>query len=346
MSQILINFIRKLHDKVLFLLLFLALVSSFSLSAQNIFAPQTGKKVPADVENMYRKGLGYLAKNQLTDGSWNDSYGRQPGVVALALIAFLAHGDDPNYGPYSQNIKRGINYLLSSANPVNGYIGTSMYNHGFATLALAESYGVVHDKRIGPALEKSVKLLLSAQNNNPFKAWRYHPASRDADTTISGACLVALFAAANAGIDIPEQAIDNALKYYETCQSSDGGFGYTSPGGSNLARTAIGSLVYALAGRKKSQVYKKTLAYLLANSANRTNNSYYFYYLYYGAQAFFHAPNHKKFWNQWNSVNIKTLKRFQGPDGSWNGPFGTSFSTATALLSLALNYRFLPIYER
>jgi len=36
----------------------------------------------------------------------------------------------------------------------------------------------------------------------------------------------------------------------------------------------------------------------------------------------------------------------QNKDGSWDGSFGNSFGTAASLLSLALNYRFLPIYER
>ena len=36
----------------------------------------------------------------------------------------------------------------------------------------------------------------------------------------------------------------------------------------------------------------------------------------------------------------------QMPDGSWPGNKGAAFSTAGALLSLALNYRFLPIYEK
>jgi hypothetical protein len=220
-----------------------------------------------------------------------------------------------------------------------------MYNHGFATLALAESYGVVHDERIGPALKKAVDLILTSQSNNPHKAWRYAPDGRDADTTVSGACFVALIAAANAGIDVPAKAVEDALGYYKSCQSSDGGFGYTAPGGSNLARTAIGSLCFSLAGKGKGRVYKKTVHYLSSNSENKGHSSYYFYYLYYGAQAFFRMPD-KNLWRMWNKGNIHTLKNLQGPDGRWSGSFGSSFSTASALLSLALNYRFLPIYER
>ena len=120
-----------------------------------------------------------------------------------------------------------------------------MYNHGFSTLALAESYGAVQDPRLGPALQKAVDLILTSQAHNPFGAWRYSPESPDADTTVSGAQMVALFAARNAGIGVPEDAINKALKFFASCQTPDGGIGYTGPGGPNAARTSIGALVFA-----------------------------------------------------------------------------------------------------
>lgn len=316
------------------------------LYAQDIFSISSNKEIPADVEMIYKKGLSYLAATQNQDGSWNDNYGRNPGVVGLCVVAMLAHGDDPNNGPYSENIKKGINFILANANQTNGYIGSSMYNHGFATLALAESYGALHDKRIGPALKKAVDLILTSQADNQMGAWRYSPTSRDADTTVSGAVLVALLASANAGIGVPEKAIDKALKFYELCQSADGGFGYSAAGGSNMARTAIGTLVFALAGKKKTNTYKKAFSYIETGSnSDRVRNNYFFYYLYYASQAFFHTPGTNK-WDNWNKINIKTLKALQREDGSWAGQHGTTFSTSAALLSLALNYRFLPIYER
>ncbi|HVY71848.1 MAG TPA: squalene--hopene cyclase, partial [Verrucomicrobiae bacterium] len=58
----------------------------------------------------------------------------------------------------------------------------------------------------------------------------------------------------------------------------------------------------------------------------------------------FHAS--PEAWGAWNRANIKTLGASQGPDGSWEGQFGATFSTTASLLSLALNYRYLPIYER
>jgi len=314
--------------------------------ARGIFSSDGFCRVPDGVEEIYSKGLKHLAATQTAAGCWNGGYGGEPGVVGLCVIAMLAHGDDPNYGPYASNIKRGINYILSRANKSNGYIGSSMYNHGFATLALAESFGAVDDPRIGPMLEKAVGLILTSQASNPMKAWRYGPTSNDADTTVSGACFVALIAAANAGIKVPDKAIKDALAYYARCQSEDGGFGYTGPGGSDLPRTAIGTLVYSLARKTNSNVYKRSHEYIVSRDSGQIMNcSYPYYYLYYASQAFFRSPS-AKVWNGWNALNIKRLQALQIQDGGWRGQNGSAFSTAAALLSLALNYRFLPIYER
>ena len=312
-------------------------------SQAQVLGRTIGEPVPPEVERMYKKGLDYLVKNQQPNGTWgSDYYSREPGVVGLAILAMLGRGEDPNYGPYSMTIKRAIDYILKQQNSSTGMIGSSMYNHGFAALALAEVYGAVNDPKIGPALEKAVKLLLSSQARNPFNAWRYSPSGSDADTTATGACMVALFAARNAGIGVPQSALDKGMEYYKRCQSTDGGFGYTSPGGSNTPRTAIGTLVYALGKKKKSRVWKDALAYLKGRGYD--SDHYYYYYVYYMPQALFQSDIEQ--WKKWNKINIKVLGSRQASNGAWSGSHGIVFSTSSALLSLALNYRFLPIYER
>lgn len=297
--------------------------------------------VQPEVERMYKKGMDWLVKNQTDKGNWKDTYGGQPAVVGLAVVALLAHGEDPNTGPYALTIKRGLDFILSQQNDKNGYIGNSMYNHGFGTLALAEAYGHVHDARLGPALQKAVELILAAQARNAYGAWRYSPETSDADTTVSGAQMVALFAARNAGIGVPEENINKGIRFFLLCQGADGGVGYTGPDSGNAPRTAIAALVMALAKQKNSKAFLAATRFL--GSAPREDH-YFHYYLYYAAQAYFHTS--PKAWREWNAVNIKALNATQNPDGSWEGSFGTSFTTSACLLSLALNYRFLPIYER
>ena len=302
--------------------------------------------IPAEVETSYLKGLKYLVTSQKADGSWGDQYGQEPGVVGLAVMAMLAHGDDPNTGPYKDAIRRGLRYILSKADAKTGQIGSqqymTMYSHGFATLALAEAYGVVDEPLIGPVLQRAVDFLVASQKRNPLGAWRYSADATDADTTVSGAQMVALLAARNAGIKVPDEAIEKGLKYYLKCQDRSGGIGYTDAGGPNSTRTAIGMVVFTLAKQKDSPFFKSATTYF---KSAIDQSSHPFYHEYYAAQAAFHAD--ETLWQAWNAANIKRMTRMQDASGSWGaGGFGATYSTASALLSMALNYRFLPVYER
>ncbi len=312
-----------------------------NVAAQELFVEKSDV-APREIERIYSRGLQFLARSQSAEGFWPDTpYGSEPGVVGLAITTMLAHGDDPNFGPYSQNIRRGLDHILKQQNARNGYIGRSMYNHGFATLALAEAYGAVEDSRLGAALQKAVELILTSQEKNQHKAWRYSPESTDADTTVTGAQLMALFAARNAGVPVPEEAIQNAVKYLLSCQTPEGGFGYTAPNGPNAPRTAIGCLMLALAKEKKTREYEAGFKFLQTAPADQ---HYHHYYLYYASQAFFHASPAS--WQEWNRKNVRTLAATQNAEGGWDGQFGPTFTTSASLLSLALNYRYLPIYER
>jgi uncharacterized protein YfaS (alpha-2-macroglobulin family) len=187
-----------------------------------------------------------------------------------------------------------------------------------------------------------VDFLIASQKQNPLGAWRYQAEAKDADTTVSGAQMVALLAARNAGIKVPDEAIEKGLKFYKSCQNNTGGIGYSSADGPNSTRTAIGMLVYTLARQKDTPFYRAATGYF---KRTLDQSSYPFYHEYYAAQATFHCD--EATWQAWNATNIKRMTQLQGPDGSWGGSqFGSCYSTASALLSLALNYRYLPIYER
>jgi hypothetical protein len=322
-------------------LLLAASLAPVSLSAQQLYTGSAGL-VAEEVDRMYIKAMQFLVRTQSPQGNWPDApRGNEAALNALAVISLLAHGDDPNFGPYSTTIHRGLDFMLKEMDPKTGYIGTSMYNHGFATLARAESYGAVDDPRLGPALQKAVRLIVNAQKLNGLGAWRYSPESQDADTTVSGAQMVALLAARNAGMAVPEETIQNGLKFFLSCQTPEGGFGYTSPASPNATRTAIACVVLALAREKNSASFKSAFAFLKETQPDR---QYPQYFLYYASQAYFHGS--PDLWQSWNRANINALRAAQSPDGNWEGQLGSTFATAGSLLSLALNYRYLPIYER
>jgi len=318
-----------------------------------------GEVVPRDVREMYDRGLNYLATTQREDGGWPNSMQEGAGTVGMGLMVFLASGEDPNFGIYSVHVRRALRNIISGQDPETGYLGQSMYHHGFGMLALAEAYGAVDDRNlwptgknqrsIGAALELAVRAAITSQKNNSQGAWRYSPDSTDADTSVSGAVLVGLLAARNAGIEIPDQSIDKAIAFYRQMTSPSGQVAYAGLGGfdESLARVSIATLVYAVARRKDLSEYKSTLSYLkdrVEGSPDQGRGGYEDYTRYYQAQALFQGD--VEAWDKWNKLLVKKLKQAQQRDGSIEGQFGQSTSTSLSLLALAVNYRFLPIYER
>ncbi len=232
-----------------------------------------------------------------------------------------------------------------------------MYNHGFAMLALAEAYGAVDESRlwdqptdkrrsIGEALELAVRTAITSQEKNPVHAWRYSPDAHDADTSVSGAVLVGLLAARNAGIEVPDKNIDQAIAYFVSMTSNNGQVAYAGGLGGfdeSIARISIATLVYSVARRKDLPQFKSTLGYL-QERIELPNTNWEEYARYYQAQALFQGD--VEAWKKWNTLLIRQLKNNQKSDGSFQGTLGPSISTSMSLLALALNYKFLPIYER
>lgn len=317
-----------------------------------------GEVVPRDVREMYEKGLQFLVKTQEESGRWPGGYSGA-GTTGMAVMAFLASGEDPNFGIYSNNIRRGLRAMIQDQNPTTGILGDGMYQHGFATLSLAEAYGAVDDaslwgdgadktrqRSIGEALELAVRASLTSQKKNKFGGWRYSADSNDADTSVSGAILVSLLAARNAGIEVPDEAIDRAIAYFKSMTSSSGQVAYAGGLGGfdeSLARIAIGHLVYAVARRKDMPEFKATLSYL-TERLEQDGGAYVQYARYYQAQALFQGD--VAAWEKWNKQLVRELKASQQEDGSFSGQFGPAVDTSLSLLALALNFRFLPIYER
>ena len=54
-----------------------------------------------------------------------------------------------------------------------------------------------------------------------------------------------------------------------------------------------------------------------------------------------------KAWQTWNRERVRQFVELANDDGSIsNSRVGPAYATAMSMLTLALNYRFLPIYER
>ncbi len=228
-------------------LFFAGLVLAIGLGAvaQDVADPASASRAMTAIEVIERvtlaidRGLEYLARRQLPDGRWAGNN----GVDGPALLAFLGRGHVPGRGPYHEIVERAKLHILSTQRE-DGYLASAMgtgrmYGHALATLAMSEVYGMDPEPRVESCVRKAVDLIVAAQS--PNGGWRYNPAPGDHDLSVTVMQIVALRAANNAEIPVPEETIKKAIGYVHACNHPEnGGFSYQPGGGASAQMTAAG----------------------------------------------------------------------------------------------------------
>ena len=325
---------------------------SIEVAAKDLVTPETQQAIDA--------GLAFLAARQDSrDGSFGTlaSSRRRVAVTALAGMAFLSSGSTPGRGKYGAQVQKAVDFLLSRFQP-NGFIfdeGNTghgpMYDHGFATLFLAEVYGMTRTPRVRNSLERAVQLIVNSQNKEG--GWRYEPDAKDADLSVTICEVMALRAARNAGIFVPKETIDRCTEYVHKCQTPEGGFRYqlATTWQVTFGLTAAGVVALYSAGVYEGKSIEAGLRYIeryRPGLALRQPANHYFYSHYYAMQAMWHAGGER--WKLWYpDVRDELLQfPFHTAAGSWRDPsaYGDEYATAMALLILQTPNNYLPIFQR
>lgn len=322
------------------------------------FESTAGQFITPETQKAIDRGLALLANRQHTDGSFGSgsNYKRNVAVTSLAGMAFLSAGHTPGRGQYGRNIDKAIDYILSCAKP-SGYIVREdssghgpMYGHGFATLFLAEVYGMSpkKEKDVRDALKAAVQLIVNSQSRDG--GWRYDPDGKDADISVTVCQMMALRAARNCGIAVPKTTVDSCVDYVKKCKNADGGYRYqiSMRPLSEFPRSAAGVVTLYSAGVTEGRDLEQGLAYLMRfqPSGNLLQyDAHYFYGQYYAVQAMWHAGG--DYWKQWYPAIRDELVARQLPDGSWTDSLVNSeYGTAMACLVLQMPNNYLPIFQR
>jgi squalene cyclase len=320
-------------------------------SAQN--APAAAERTLESIEAV-RRGLRHLASLQNEDGSFGRGrFARHVGITALCGLAFMADGNLPGRGPYGENVRKALEFVLEHATET-GLLATEnshgpMYGHGFATLFLGEVYGMSpEDGRVRDALVRAVELIVNSQNEEG--GWRYNPVPYDADVSVTICEVMGLRSARNAGIKVPKETIDRAIAYVRGCQNGDGGFRYMSGMGTSAwPRTAAGVASLFYAGIHEDGSIDRGLEYLLATAApdggGPMAEAHYFYGHYYAVQCMYLAGGAR--WERWWPLIRDELVLRQTEDGAWmDYQWGSAYSTAMGLIVLQMPNRYLPIFQK
>jgi hypothetical protein len=366
--------------------LFAAIVTTALLPAQETLRRGSSNEqlIDDELRQAVSRGHEWLAAHQHPDGYWAELVGYklntnyealdsrpQPhvGVTSLALMSFLAGGHLPDRGKYGKELSRGLNFVLQ-ASQADGQIqlhGTRMYSHAFATLFLAEVYGMVERDDVKRVLQRSVDLIVDSQNAEG--GWRYRPFARESDMSITVCQVLALRSARNVGIHVPLNTIRNAQNYVYRSAVRDndrnyrfrGHGGYGDQGGSfryqnrdhtraTFPLTAAGVTTLYAAGEYDNPIIRNALDYMdrqVDGFSRDWHEHYFFYYGHYYAVQAYYITGDPKWQSYFRKIKRMLLDRQQG-DGRWRcrvGP-GDAFGTAVATLIMQIPLQYLPIFQR
>ena len=315
------------------------------------------------------RGLAFLAAEQLKSG--DGSFPRGEGenlefapvaITALGSLALMSGGSSPTQGPHHKTVARAIDYLLlhtdlSPASPSRGFISAGgdetslMHGHGFATLALAEAYGMSPKaERLRTALEAAIDLIQRTQGAQG--GWYYKPERQSEHEGSLTVCMVqALRAAREAGLKVDREVIARADGYLERSQVEDGSFAYQigSPR-TSVALTAAAISSLNATGKYSGAAIAKGVDAIWRDLAEREAEGgrarFPYYERLYLAQAFWQHQETSHF-ERWYDPEVKTVLRTQDQDGSWfDARFGQSYATAMNCLMLAMPDSLLPAFQR
>lgn len=353
----------------MFLPLLLAAATALAPAAH---ARQDDAVTPAEqaVDAAVRQGADFLLASQLPDGSIAVSDRHRTAMTALATLALVAVGHQPaDDSPQGAAIRDAIDYLLDPERiEASGYYGdrdgSRMYGHGIVTLLLGELAGMgvdaEQDRLIRERLQAAIELILRSQRVEQKMridrgGWRYMPNSSDSDLSVTVWQAMALRSARAAGVEVPAEAIDEAVGYLrrsfraEGDDESVGRFGYRPQAPLSqftFSTTSAGLLALQVCGAYDDPAVEASADWLLGQPL-RLGGRWSYYGTYYYAQGMYQrGGQHATLARE--RVEAALLAA-QLDNGSWRGLSSEGdpiYATSMALLSLSVRYHYLPIYQR
>ncbi len=319
--------------------------------------------------------LDWLKNHQNADGFWscagfasqcgkqgNDTRCDGPGseqfdtgVTALALLAFLGHGDTHKSGTYRTTVRNGLKYLVD-VQQADGNFGDEAvfqytYDHIIATLAMVEAYALTRDNLFRKPAAKGLEYMYTIRNKDG--AWRYSKHSpemitRPNDMSVTGWAIMVMTSAKDCGLPLDKLALEDAFLFLEDMTDPVTGVtGYfdrgtqpprlpgleaTWPNELTESMTAVGVLCRIFGDPELKRPGNVDLVNrgidiltrlppLWANDAPGRRD---FYYWYYGTYALYQCntpalPKGKQAWKSWEDTLLPNIAEHQHRDGERKG---------------------------
>jgi hypothetical protein len=334
----------------------------------------------AETESAVETALGWLKRNQQSDGSWSLAGPYADGVAgtenplaatAMALLAFQGAGNTHRSGEFKATVKKGMDALLKMQDRDGCFFSTQriqsshqLYSQAQATIAVCELYGMTEDSALRDPAQRAIDYAASIQANDGLGGggWRYQP-GKEVDTSVTGWFVIALKSGEFGKLSVPSPVMDRISRYLDNVAATPGEGEQFVPGSRYLYRvgerdqrvsmTAEALLCRQYLGWERDD--PRLLAGVRYVGENPINwNEPHVYYWYYATQVMHHMGGDD--WEEWNRVMRKALPAAQiktgRESGSWS-PAGDQFGytggrlfmTCLCAYMLEVYYRHLPIYQ-
>lgn len=310
--------------------------------------------------------LRFLVADQRPNGSWDPATsgaGREThtlgtdrrgagrrattGLTGLALLSLLGAGNTHQHGPYADNVRRGLTYLILHQQPNGSLAGDAdvyeaNYCHGFAALAMCEAAAMTGDPSAIDSAASAIRYTLAMQH--PVTGgWRYVRGDPGDMSQLGWQALV-LDTGRMAGIAIPPQTFQLTLHFIRSVRGGQqGGLASYRPGdGPTRTMTAEALAIRLLFGEHvPAGELEEAQQYMLRQLPGVGRDNYYRWY--YTSLALHQLQDEA--WQVWNAAMKQRLLGRQHANGSWptdsewGGYGGRIYTTAMATLCLQVYYR-------
>lgn len=330
--------------------------------------------------------LRWLAYHQEADGHWDvKKYGaanrNDTAVTSLALLAFLGYGYSEKVGEHKQNVQLAVAWLVAHQGP-DGLIRNADddsaahrsggYPMAIATLALCEAAGMANKPDTRAAAQKAIDYCVKVHQSGEGyekRGWRY-AAKSEGDMSVTGWFIMALKTAKVAGLKVPSDSFDGAIKFIESVEVKEKAtadnyvpashFKYM-PGADHADSahrlTAIATLARQFLGWQKDDLQASVLWFIEKGgipSYGANGEKVDLYYWYYGSMAAFQQD--PAIFKSWSHGLLDALLPSQNkladdagswtPTGDYSAEWGRVGQTALSALCLEVYYRNPRVFEK
>jgi hypothetical protein len=311
-------------------------------------------------------GLRFLAADQRSDGAWDPATsgaGREAltlgtdrggagkratnAITGLALLSMIGAGNTHLEGPYADNVRRGLTYLIRSQKPDGSLAGPATvyeanYCHGMAALAMCEVSAMTGDDSAIRSAAAATQFTVAGQHPTTG-GWRYVKGD-PGDLSQLGWQAMVLDGARRASIPVNPRAFQGTATFLRSVRSGQsGGLASYRPGEApTRTMTAEALATRLLLGEQiPTKEIEEAESFILRQPPGVGKDNYYGWY--YTSLALHQLQDDA--WRTWNAAMKTHLLARQQSNGSWptddewGGYGGRVYSTATATLCLEVYYR-------